>query len=132
MNKKIKKLKEPYYINIALFRVDVMLWVGPAKDFVMALEGNVAEEHMINIREHFKEHPIEDTTLGRLVEVSGGGSVIWMKEHARNTLNHECVHAATYIIRSRCMNVCSETDELLAYLVEYLISEFTKQMEKKI
>lgn len=44
---------------------------------------------------------------------------------------HECIHAATYILRAAGVKISTKNDEALTYLVEYLMEEVCEIADNK-
>jgi len=73
--------------------------------------------------QYLKEHPIEPYCQARTIEMSGGGSIIWLRH--RNNLDvasHEATHAASHCLRARGIEHTSDTEEVFAYLQEFIFS----------
>lgn len=60
----------------------------------------------------------------------GAEVLIVLTEQDLGLVAHECVHAATYIQEHMHTVPSWQNDELTAYIVGYLVSEYLKQLKK--
>lgn len=123
-----------YYVNISIFRADILVLVGDEKYILTHCkkDGCLNKEAFMKLEEHLKEYPIESKNEGRMFEIFGGGSIIWMRKPNILTLIHEITHAVHYLITSKNMTMCRETEELFAYLTEYIFKIVRGDMGKTL
>ena len=102
-----------------LFDCDFLLLIGDYSLLKDWAKGVLSGEKLNDFNRMCTE--MSDVGRGRQFPMSGGGSIIWLKPGIDNRyLVHEVVHAATHLLRDKGIPVNSDTDELLAYLVERL------------
>lgn len=119
---KSDRLIERFY-HLDLFQTDFFVLIGDhallkgwAKD---VLGGDRLAEFTDMLRD------TSHVSRGRQYPMLGGGSVIWLKPGEDiKYLIHEVTHAATHLMRDKGLPITSDTDELLAYLVETLYARF--------
>ena len=80
-----------------------------------------------------------DPTASTLISKYSRGVVIWFRDNPPKltTIQHECLHAAWFIIESTGCDVKTDTQEVLAYLQEYLFARIAiailpKNLQKQI
>lgn len=75
------------------------------------------------------------STRALTIHVGNGESVIFLKYPNLNprdisTISHEATHAALYLLRSVDIKTNKHTDELLAYLIEYITFRILKFIDE--
>lgn len=56
--------------------------------------------------------------------------VIWTREEDIAALTHECLHAASIILRNRGVSFAKESEEVYAYLQEWIIMKIINKHNK--
>ena len=113
---KKEKLKD-IYINNWVFKTDLIVVWGKHSLLQAFCEKELPKIKLGEVKKDF-ENPPDENTLGRQYRFKGGGSLIWMPDWDTMTLLHEVVHYAQWIADQRGIPMVSETDEVMAYLIE--------------
>jgi hypothetical protein len=128
MSKKIKKEIIIRYTHEQLFNVEVVLVVSEWKDFLDGATEFVKDNNYKELEEMYKGHGEDISCLGTMFPFDGGGCVIWIKNDEKiGTLVHEITHAVQHILKKRAIPLVFETEEVYAYLTEYLFNSLIKK-----
>lgn len=123
MKKTPVKLKE-YYVHVGVYIADVTLLVGPQELLIPWAKDpkNCQDRFRDELLASFVNAKKNPSVFGRTFFVgTGGGSIIWLPFPTDpNVYTHEISHAAYHILKAKGVILCDETDEVYAYLVEYL------------
>lgn len=55
--------------------------------------------------------------------------VIWICKKSQKTIAHECFHAAYWMLGERGIRPSDETEEVFAYMIEYLVEKITEKQK---
>ena len=114
-------------INVPIFNCNIHLFTGDKDNIKKALQAEFGEEGT----ELFNEIKADDSIDGSSIMLSNGYKIIWLPEY-QNTysdnsiLVHEIFHTAINIMLSREIQLNNDTEEVCAYLIEYLYEEIFK------
>jgi len=114
-------------INVPIFNCNIHLFTGDKDNIKKALQAEFGEEGT----ELFNEIKTNDSVNGSSIMLSNGYKIIWLPKY-QNTysdnsiLVHEIFHTAINIMLSREIQLNNDTEEVCAYLIEYLYSEILK------
>lgn len=114
-------------INVPIFNCNIHLFTGDKDNIKKALQAEFGEEGT----ELFKEIKANDSVDGSSIMLSNGYKIIWLPKY-QNTysdnsiLVHEIFHTAINIMLSREIQLNNDTEEVCAYLIEYLYEEIFK------
>lgn len=120
-----------FVVDVGIFKIDVVVAVNLSeaeiiKWFKKATIKKVNEEIAKKIEGWDKESA--GNCEGRMAEIQGGYIVLLKlsKNAFRVSVGrivHEMVHVAQFIFKSRRTGHCEDTEELEAYLIEYLVTQ---------
>jgi len=114
-------------INVPIFNCNIHLFTGDKDNIKKALQAEFGEEGT----ELFNEIKTNDSVNGSSIMLSNGYKIIWLPKY-QNTysdnsiLVHEIFHTAINIMLSREIQLNNDTEEVCAYLIEYLYEEIFK------
>ena len=114
-------------INVPIFNCNIHLFTDDKNNIKKALQAEFGEEGT----ELFKEINVEDSMDGASIMLSNGYKIIWLSKYPntdsdKSVLVHEIFHMAIEIMLSRDIQLNNDTEEVCAYLIEYLYSEILK------
>jgi hypothetical protein len=117
--KKKRTLRE-IFIPLEIFNSQVVVLVGHTQYEVLEwIKKNIEKpEHKSLALEAMKDVSI--THRGRTILLSGGGSIVWIIEQKNSTIVHELFHSTCHILKNRETPLSEDTEEVYAYLLEYL------------
>lgn len=133
MSKKKEKLKVRC-THIGVWNADVCLAVGSHELLADWVKKNVLDWRKKELLEHMeddKNNP-KHNNLGRTYFLSGGGSLIWLKESNESIFVHELVHASHHLLQDKATPLSDDTEEVYAYLLEYLYSQLKIMPHEKV
>lgn len=114
-------------LNIPLYECDVVLIVGPRPSVLQWAKKNVAEDQCDGIIQMVKNSESSTLPQGTCFPMKSGASIIWLPEnYLMHTFVHEISHAAYNVLKAKGIRLCDETDEVYAYLVEYIYKKLTE------
>ncbi len=114
-------------INVPIFNCNIHLFTDDKDNIKKALQAEFGEEGT----ELFNEIKADDSIDGLSIMLSNGYKIIWLPKY-QNTdsdnsiLVHEIFHTAINIMLSREIQLNNDTEEVCAYLIEYLYEEIFK------
>lgn len=114
-------------INVPIFNCNIHLFTGDKDNIKKALQAEFGEEGT----ELFNEIKADDSVDGSSIMLSNGYKIIWLSKYPntdsdKSILVHEIFHTAINIMLSREIKLNNDTEEVCAYLIEYLYSEILK------
>jgi len=113
------------YINEPVFKADITLVISKWEDFIKEIKNILVADKFKELEEMIKEKN-KDTGkwyLATQFPFPGGGSVIWANENIdTGTLVHELVHTAHHLLDTRSVPLSEDTEEVYAYLIEFLFN----------
>ena len=114
-------------IKVPIFNCNIHLFTDDKNNIKKALQAEFGEEGT----ELFKEINVEDSMDGASIMLSNGYKIIWLSKYPntdsdKSVLVHEIFHMAIEIMLSRDIQLNNDTEEVCAYLIEYLYSEILK------
>ncbi len=114
-------------INVPIFNCNIHLFTGDKDNIKKALQAEFGEEGT----ELFNEIKTNDSVNGSSIMLSNGYKIIWLPKYQNtysdnSTLVHEIFHTAINIMLSKEIKLNNDTEEVCAYLIEYLYSEILK------
>lgn len=86
------------------------------------------------VQEYWDEFAVPRGVHGKCFELKSDkndGVFIWLKTNKKTDaefLVHECIHAASYILDSRGVEISAKNDEALAYLSQWIFSNCFKYL----
>ena len=120
--------KAHFHISVDMFKVDIVFVCNCDKKEVL-LKLKMA------LRENFKYFESarigdwdEETIIGRMM-CFRGGFIVLLKDNKGNFSNyisnliHEITHVVSYLLRDRSIPLTEDTEEVYAYLTEYITRE---------
>lgn len=120
-------------IQIPIFKCNVHLFTGNKSNIKITLQEEFDDEEGAQL---FQEIEINDDMDGSSIILSNGYKIIWIKNYSDSIsdeaiLVHEIFHMAINIMLSRNIQLNNDTEEVCAYLIEYLYEEILKCLENK-
>lgn len=116
------------FAHESLFNADFLLVVCDWDVFLESTKNKITKEKFEILEKQVKEHGKDDWCLATQFGMTGGGSVIWANPHAIiGTLVHEVTHAAHWLLKQRSVPLSEDTEEVYAYLQEFLFNELVKK-----
>lgn len=118
--KKPKRTLREIFIPLEIFNSQVVVLIGHTQNEVLDwIKKNIDKpEHKSLALEAMTNIP--NNVRGRTVLLSGGGSIIWIIEQKNSTIVHELFHSTYHILKNREIPLSEDTEEVYAYLLEYL------------
>lgn len=118
-------------IHIPIFNCNIHLYVGDRNNIKDELKKEFGDEEGLSL---FKEIKADDGIDGSSIMLPNGYKIIWLNKYPDNLSNkgvlvHEIFHMAIDIMLSRDIQLENSTEELCAYLIEYLYEEIFKLIE---
>ncbi len=111
-----------------LFNADIVLIVCPWEDLLGAAKEALTKEKFETLSKQYETHGHDPYSLALQFPFGGGGSLIWGKPHATvGTLVHEITHAAHHLLKQRSVPLSEDTEEVYAYMIEFLFNNLTKK-----
>lgn len=110
----------PFHLYLELFGVNIWVSYAVKKDEVRA-----AADYFLEGVE-FTTNPEDDSQNGGFL-CCDDIHWIWTGDTSCELLAHECIHAAAAIMRSRYIDVNMATEEVLAYLTQWLMTSIRKK-----
>ena len=135
MKKKHWEEKQIFVLIVAMFKVDVVVSIGMSAKEILRWTNRHAKEYIKEeIAEQIKEFDtdFQRDGQGRMIQTGGGFLVAirpnpsWVKTFG--TLVHEMTHVTQYLLKDRSIPLSQDTDEVHAYLVEYLVTSAARKM----
>lgn len=119
---KKKKEIESRFAPVGAWSADVVLLIGEFDLIKPWVQKNVTNDRKEEVLRHLADpdNKAGHTNLGRTYFLSGGGSLIWLREYKPEILVHEIVHAAHHVLLSKATPLTDSTEEAYAYLIEHL------------
>lgn len=130
--------KQYFVLDVDVFRVQVGVAVNLSEAEIkhrMEEDGTIAEA-MKEVLEHldgWDEMDVRRSGIGRLL-LAAGAFVVTLKvdkqdfRSAVGILVHEMTHVTQYLLRHRRVPLTEDTEEVHAYLVEYLVEAALREM----
>jgi len=119
--KKAISLVIPWHV----FPFEVMVCLGMDKEEVLK------ELEKYYIPDDEKEY-VKMEGRGKTIMFKGGETLIWMENYPRpgsGVLAHECFHAIYFLLDKIGITIDGSSDELVAYMLEYLTNEIHKKLK---
>ena len=116
--------KKHIIIPLVIYPFDVLVSLG--------------EEHSVVVKtikksnyelDHEKTESLWMKGVGRTVMLKGGQTVIRLDNKNQGIIAHEVFHAVHFIFDKIGIELCQESGESFAYLIQYLVSEINKKMK---
>lgn len=112
-------------IPISIYNTDLMVHFGDYDNLKKCLISAFGLEAALSILNGMN---INDNMLGRTVLLSTGNIILWMPNipktnKERGTLAHEIFHAACELMNKIDVSLCSDNEEVCAYLIGYITSK---------
>lgn len=127
-NKKKRKPIIARYVRERLFNADFVLVLSEWRDLEDGAKEFLEGEKLDELQAKIKAHGEIPGVRAVQFPMAGGGSVIWVKnEESVGALVHEIVHASHYLLSERAIPLTEETEEVYAYLTEFLFNALTKK-----
>lgn len=120
----MKNKSKSFIIPWIIFPFETMVCLGMKQEEVL----KVLDKY--DLTEEDKEHVVMEGT-GRTVIFSGNGTLLWLKEYpdpGSGVLAHECFHVVFFLLDKIQITIGDTNDELVAYMLQYLIDEIYKKM----
>lgn len=122
----MKKFRE-IYIHVSVYSVDVILLIGPRELLVPWVKNpqNIKNSMRDALLANIIKANQRGTPSGSTFFVGpGGGSLIWLPENTDpGVFTHEVSHVTHHIFKAKGIELCDESDEAFAYLLEYIWRE---------
>ena len=126
--------KRIFVVDVAVFKVDVLVAVDCGEKDVLAWfkkHGAAKHDEVKEVISEWDEDS-KTSTLGRMYQASGG-FIVFLKSHQSwiemfGLLVHEMTHVTQYLLKDRRVPLSMDTDEVHAYLVEYLVKSVAREI----
>lgn len=121
----MKKKQKSFIIPWHIFPFDVAVFLGTERKDVLSAIGK-----RYNLSDEEKDLLVMKGT-GRFVILYGGQSVLWLKDYpdkGSGILAHEIFHAVYYLLDRIGIKITDDSDELVAYMIQYLTNEINKKL----
>jgi len=126
--------KQVINIDVELFKVDVMIFVAMSEKEIRQRKKMVSKKYEKEFLECIEDWDKDSDaqTQGRMHSLGGGFVVLiktnesWVKTFG--VLIHEMTHVTQYLLKDRRIPLSEDTDEIHAYLVEYLVTTAARKM----
>lgn len=110
-----------------LFDADFITFRCPWDYFLQEAKKAISGADFKKLEEMVKKHGNRKSTRATQFPMDGGGSVIWLHPEAKlGTLVHEIVHASHHLLKCREVPLSEDTEEVYAYLQQFLVETLTK------
>lgn len=134
LKKQCWEKKQIICINVDVFKVDVVIIVdGQEKDAIQWFK-RVSDKDVKEFAEGIKgwDEDSKGMVEGRMFELMDG-FVVFLKTYKSwiklfGNLVHEMTHVTQYLLKHRRIPLSEDTDEVHAYLVEFLVKEAAKKL----
>ncbi|MBX4189800.1 hypothetical protein KW791_00660 [Candidatus Parcubacteria bacterium] len=83
----------------------------------------------IDVSEEKQHEPLGHTTC--YAQESGTLIFIWTREHSPDVIAHECFHAVSFELRARGVRLAEDSDELYAYMIQFLMKSILTNLPKR-
>ena len=67
------------------------------------------------------------SVLGKFIPAPNGEGFIYMHKYDTAVLIHEILHFTTHLLNNRGIEISYKNDEVMAYMIEYIYSEYKKR-----
>lgn len=119
-------------IHIPILNCNIHLFIGDRGYIKEALQKEFGDEDGLEL---FKEIKQDDTIDGSSIMLSNGYKIIYLPQYkddisSQCVLIHEIFHTAINIMLSRDIQLNNSTEEVCAYLIEYLYEEIFEAIRK--
>ena len=109
------------HVRETLFDADIVLIVCEFPYFLEHALKMVDKDKQESLKRMVERHGDDPWSKATQYPFGGGGSVIWAKpSEGLPTLVHEITHAAHHLLKCRDIKLTDETEEVYAYLVQFL------------
>lgn len=110
-----------------LFGASVHLVMSEWSDLLPSAKIMVSEEKFDQLKEVIEKHGKDSYCAASCIGLGGGSSLIWANPGASvSDLIHEIVHAAINLLRDRGIPLGQDSEEVYAYLIEFLFTGLSK------
>ncbi len=119
------------FVPVMLFNSEVVLVRCEWDQFLSTSKEFIDEDKFKKLEKMATEHGDEPSTLATQFPLGGGGSIIWAKPDVTlSTVVHESIHAAIELLKKRAIPLSEDTEEVYAYLIEFLFKSFIDPVKK--
>lgn len=116
------------YTYCQLFDTDLVLVISDWKDFLEATRTFLSKDNLKIVEDGVKQRGENPSPRGFWVGFTGGGSIMWIRNKKDlGTLVHELTHAVHYLLQCKNIPLSEDTEEVFAYLNQFLFNSFTKE-----
>ena len=113
------------FVHCSLFNADVTLVVCQHEDFLKEAKKFLQKEKYESLEKMVEKRGKDDSCLATQFPFEDGASIIWARPKLGfGTLVHEVVHAAHHLLECRDIPLSDDTEEVYAYLIEFLFNGF--------
>ena len=111
-------------VTIDFLKVDIYLFQCDFKNLLKEASKEITGEKLDVLKKEYNVFSQDGYTLGFQIALGSGTSLIWLHPSAKSrTLIHEIVHSVHYIFREREIPLSEDTEEVAAYMIEYICNE---------
>lgn len=117
---------------VNMFNRGVLFFIGPQEELIKTLAENF-DEYAETIQKTIKEDGIEpdNYALGYTFKVLPDALVWCPEEPTVKVAVHELTHCVYHILKQVEIPLTDDTEEVFAYMMEYLYAEFIPWVERK-
>lgn len=134
MKKRWEK-KQRFCIDVGVFNTEVMVFVNHSEREILAWAKKAVPDDIETVKEEIEnwdEHVASRSEDGRMCRLAGSFFVL-LKPYANlsstvSSLVHELTHVTQYLLRRRRVPLTQDTEEVHAYLIDYLVREAANKM----
>lgn len=126
----MKKKKINYFIvEVGLYKADVMVVVGDIEGAIEWLEDkNVSERDIEAIKNHSNDQ-------GNVLLLSNNAIYLHVRDREKtnfwtSVLVHEVFHAASFLLKSKGIELDESSEEAYAYLIEFIYYKIVEQLDE--
>nr|DAK81856.1 MAG TPA: PolyVal Metallopeptidase superfamily domain [Caudoviricetes sp.] len=118
-----------FIIPVDVYMRDVGVIVSTWEQAIHSISDQLEEDES---EELLRDHP-KGNERGRYFMTNSGLSVVWIRQGQSpqvtySTIVHEVVHASVAILKKIGVSLCSESEEVYTYLIEYLTFEASSKL----